>query len=532
MKRALFAITAIAALGFAASALFAPSAPAQQASVTPLATPDTIRQTAQGPVKGFIADNGANVWRGIPFAADTGGENRWRAPRPAESWGDFPREAVAFGPRCPQIANGFTQSDEPFGNGDLLGDEACLNLDIYAPFDAKDKSLPVMVWIHGGSNVSGTSADYDGAFLAENENVIVVSLQYRLGPLGWFSHPALRETATTPEDKAANFAILDQIAALKWVQTNAAGFGGDPANVTIFGESAGGHNVAALLGSPLAKGLFHRAILQSGGFNSTPVAEAEGQEGDLENPSLEVAERLGGPEKFHTASTAEAFAAFETSDGGVLTLPRVIQDGVTIPATPLRAAFDSTDTFNAVPIITGTNRDEMKLFQVLDPAFTKTRFGQFIVARDPKFYAASAEYGSRIWRIRSVDLPAAQMAAAGHEDVYAYRFDWDDGGKVLFTNLKKLLGAGHAMEIPFVFNKFELLGEMDKYMFQKKTLNARQELSRSMGAYWASFARTGTPANSDGIAWPAYAAASHGLLTQQPTRPSFALIAKKMAALS
>jgi len=267
-----------------------------------------------------------------------------------------------------------------------------------------------------------------------------------------------------------------------------------------------------LLGSPLAKGLFHRAILQSGGFDSTSVAEAEGLEGNLENPSLVVATRLGGPEKFHTASTAEIFDAFEKSEGGALTLPRVIQDGVTIPSTPLRDAFNSTDTFNTVPIITGTNRDEMKLFQATSPEFTKRRLGKFIVARDAKFYAASAEYGSRIWRIRAVDMPAAQMAAAGHEAVYAYRFDWDDGGKVLLTDLKKLLGAGHAMEIPFVFNKFQLLGEMDKYMFQKKTLAARDSLSRDMGTYWASFARTGVPTNSDSVAWPAYSAGGEALV--------------------
>jgi para-nitrobenzyl esterase len=369
-----------------------------------------------------------------------------------------------------------------------------------------------MVWIHGGSNVSGRSADYDGANLAANENVIVIALQYRLGPLGWFSHPALRESAATPEDKAANFALLDQIAALRWVQANAASFGGDQANVTIFGESAGGHNVAALLASTLAKSLFHRAIIQSGGFDSVSIAEAEGRDGDQPNPSLEVAERLGGFENFHTATTAETFAAFQLDGSGTMNLPRMVQDGVTIPATPLRTAFSSTEAFNAVPIITGTNRDEMKLFQVLNPAFTKRRLGQFIMARDAKFYAASAEYGSRIWRIRAVDMPAAQMAAAGHGQVYAYRFDWDDGGKVLFTDLKKLLGAGHAVEIPFVFNRFELLGAMDKYMFQKKTLPARNTLSRAMGAYWASFARTGIPANVDGIKWPAYAATNETLI--------------------
>lgn len=498
MKRAIFALAAISA------ASLLPQALAQSVA------PETARSIPQGELVGFVAESGAHVWRNVPFAADTSGENRWRAPRPASAW-EGTREATEFGPRCPQIANGFTQSEVEFERGDLLGDEACLNLDIYAPADAIGNDLPVMVWIHGGSNVSGRSADYDGSFLAANENVIIVAVQYRLGPLGFFSHPTLRDTASLPEDHGANFAALDLIAALQWVKSNAGAFGADAGNVTIFGESAGGQNVATLLGSPLAEGLFHRAIIQSGGFDSVTVAQAEGREGDLPNPSTDVAARLGGSDKFHTATTAQIFGAFELANG-IMELPKVIQDGVTIPDTPLREAFSSTDTFNAVPIITGTNRDEMKLFQVLNPVFTRRRLGQFIVARDQKFYSASSDYGSRVWRIRAVDMPATQMAAAGHDQVYAYRFDWDDGGRVALTNLKKLLGASHAMEIPFVFNRFQLLGAMDRFMFQKKTFEARDELSRDMGTYWASFARDGVPSHSGEPQWPTYSAGGEAVL--------------------
>jgi para-nitrobenzyl esterase len=510
MKRTLLIIATLVTLGIGASVLFAGDAPAQQ-SATPVTATETARTIAQGDLVGFVAPSGAHVWRNVPFAADTGGENRWRAPRPAPVW-DGVREALAQGPRCPQIANAFTMSDDPFENGDLLGDEACLNFDIYAPADAEGKNLPVMMWIHGGSNVSGTSADYDGSFLAANENVIVMVVQYRLGPLGWFSHPALRESAQTPEDASANFGTLDLIAALEWIKTNAASFGGDAGNVTIFGESAGGHNVATLLAAPRAKGLFHRAIIQSGGFDSLSIDEAEGRTGDQSNPSLEVASRLGGPERFHTASTQQVFDAFELDGSGFMDLPRVIEDGVVLPDTPLRAAFSSTETFHTVPIITGVNRDEMKMFQVLDPRFTRTRFGRLVVARDAKFYAASAEYGSRVWRIRAVDMPATQMAEAGHGQVYAYRFDWDDGGRVFITNLKKLLGAAHGMEIPFVFNKFELLGPMDRFMFQKKTFKARDELSRDMGAYWTSFAREGVPNHPTKPDWPAYVSGDEALI--------------------
>ena len=475
-------------------------------SISPQAAEVTQVKTAQGELIGFIAGNGAHVWRGVPYAADTSGQNRWRAPRPAAPWEGI-RQALDFAPVCPQIATVFTPI-ESFINGELEGSEDCLILDIYAPENAAGKSLPVMLWIHGGSNVSGSSLLYVGKNLAVNEDVIIMSVQYRLGPMGWFSHPALVESAQTLEDKSANFGTLDLIAALKWVQANAKAFGGNPDNVTIFGESAGGHNVSTLLASPLAGGLFHRAIIQSGSFDSVTIDEARGVSGDLPNPSFDVTKRLGGPEKFHSASLAEVFAAFDLENiesEGFMDLPRIIRDGVVLPKTPLRNAFSSLETFNNVPIMSGTNKDEMKLFHLFDVRFTKTKFGQFIVAKDQNFYDAASDYSTRVWKIRSVDRPLAMMDEAGHSNVYGYRFDWDEGGKFLWMDLSKMLGAGHAVEIPFVLNRFKLLGEDgDKLLFGKKTAQSREKLSRAMGRYWASFARHGVP-QSDGFAtWPVF----------------------------
>ena len=153
------------------------------------------------------------------------------------------------------------------------------------------------------------------------------------------------ESAETPEDASANFGTLDLIAALKWVKANAASFGGNPNNITIFGESAGGHNVATLLATPLAKGLFHRAIIQSGSFDSVSVDEARGISGEERNTSMEVAKKLGGPDKFHTASLADIFDAYDLDGGGFMEVPRIIQDGVVLPETPLRDAFSSLDNF-------------------------------------------------------------------------------------------------------------------------------------------------------------------------------------------
>ena len=472
-----------------------------QSSASPVLAPETTRTVQNGKIVGFVADNGTHVWRGIPFAADTSGENRWRAPRRAPDW-EGARSALEFSQACAQIATPFTQIDG-WVDGELEGSEDCLALDIYAPADAAGRNLPVMVWIHGGSNVSGASQLYVGDQLAANEDVIIVAIQYRLGPLGWFSHQALRDTAETAEDKAANFAILDQIAALRWVRDNIAGFGGNPSLVTIFGESAGGADVAGLLASPLAKGLFHRAIIQSGFFDSETRADAENADSELDNPSSLVAKRLGGFDKFHSASTAEIFAAFELVDG-FTELPRMIQDGVSLPATPLRDAFSSTETFNAVPIMTGTNRDENKLFFLFDERLVKRKFGRFIVRRNPDLYEAASDFSGRNWRVRSVDWPAAQMAAAGHEDVYTYRFDWDEGGRFLWTDLSKILGAAHGLEIPFVFNRFEFSKTADPILFPKKTFQTRDALSRAMGAYWASFARDGRPAAPGQPNWQPY----------------------------
>lgn len=469
---------------------------------TPTLAPETTVTVAQGEIAGFIAQNGSYTWRGVPFAADTSGQNRWRAPRPAPAW-DGTREALAFSPACAQIASPFTPI-ESWTNWTLEGSEDCLKMDVYAPAQSKGENLPVMVWIHGGSNVSGASQLYVGENLAANENVIVMSVQYRLGPLGWFSHPDLVESAETPEDAAANFGTLDLIAALKWVRENAASFGGNPENVTIFGESAGGHNVVSLLASPLAEGLFDKAIIQSGSFDSVTVDEARGVTGEQPNPSLEVAERLGGVEKFHTATTAEVFDAFKLDAGGFMDLPRVIQDGVVLPETPLRDAFASPDTFNAVPVISGINKDEMKLFYLFDENLTKQKFGKFIVAKDQDFYDAASEYSSRVWRIRSVDWPLAMMRDGGHENVYAYQFDWDEGGKFLWSDMSKILGAAHSMEIPFVFNRYKFFGDADKIIFQKKTLETRDELGRAMGTYWADFARNGTPGQGGGAPWEPY----------------------------
>ena len=472
--------------------------------------PEPARETARtltgGDVVGHLAENGAQVWRNIPFAAPPTGDLRWRAPRPHPGWAG---ERVSITPpeRCPQVANALDQGSdaEP---GALLGAEDCLYLDVYAPAGAGpgDADRPVMMWIHGGANVWGYADQYDGSKLAANEDVVVAVVQYRLGPLGFFAHPALREAGDDLRDRAANFALLDQIAALDWLAGNAAQFGGDASNITIFGESAGGHNVAGLLASPLAEGKFHRAIIQSGSLDTTPLALAEGSEGPDPNAAIPAAERMAGEDAgaadLRAASLQAVYDAYGAgADLRSMAPPRMIEDGVVLPEGGIRAALGEAGGFNAVPVITGVNRDEMKLFNALDPELVTEVVGLFPRPRDRAYYNALAEYQSRIWRVTAVDEAADLMTGAGHDAIWAYRFDWDEGGSFLFTDLSVLLGAAHAVEIPFVFDHFDFFGEFNDLLFNDANRDGREALADAMGAYWGEFARTGDPGAAGGPEW-------------------------------
>ena len=219
----------------------------------------TYRHTSHGDIVGFIDRHGARSWQGVPYASPPTKDLRWRAPRPPQNSYEL-RETLIPSDPCPQFALAAEISDES-ATRRLIGKEDCLYLNVWSPPNAVD--LPVMVWVHGGGNTIGNGGSYNGAWLAANREVVVVTINYRLGVFGWFRHPAIR--TGNHEDDSGNFGTLDIIQSLKWVNENILEFGGDPKNVTIFGESSGGRNVLAMIVSPLAKGLFHKAIVQSGG---------------------------------------------------------------------------------------------------------------------------------------------------------------------------------------------------------------------------------------------------------------------------
>ncbi|MBT8075551.1 MAG: carboxylesterase family protein, partial [Gammaproteobacteria bacterium] len=235
----------------------------------------TLIETASGPVRGIWEVNGALSWRGIPYAEPPIGDLRWKAPRRAPAH-EGVLAATRFGAISTQRIEVMPGID-PMLWGTAIGSEDCLTLNVWAPGAQtnQDSGLPVMVWLHGGSNVSGSGSFFNGCYLSAQQNVVVVTLNYRLGLFGWFSHPALRKVAETELDRSPNFALLDIILALKWIRENIAAYGGNPNNVTLFGESAGAMNTMALLYSPLAKDLFHKVIMQSGGLRQTPVEVAE-----------------------------------------------------------------------------------------------------------------------------------------------------------------------------------------------------------------------------------------------------------------
>ena len=500
---------------------------------------DTRRTTTSGEVLGGAGRYGSHAWLGIPFAAPPVGALRWRAPQLPAPWKE-PRVATKFGRACVQPATLFVSNEEP--NGEVIGTEDCLYLNVWAPvLDAAklpqgDERLPVMVWIHGGGNSLGNAVSYDLGHLATGQRVLAVSVHYRLGPLGWFRNAALREGNADPLDGSGNYGTLDLIRALEWVRDNAAAFGGNPGNVTIFGESAGGQNVYSLLLSPRAKGLFHRAIAQSPVLAKFTLGAAENFTDDLVEPghansSNEALVRLllrdgtsvdraaakvqlqtMGPGKISEylrgKDAAEIIRAYLDGNGGsnlrMLSMPLVLPDGVVQPKDKWIEAFARSDGWNQVPVLTGTNLDEAKLFLFLNPKFTWKLFGVLPRMRDEEKYEASSRTMSRLWKAASVDDVAEAMLTSGSRDVYAYRFDWGRLPTKLGTNLSKMLGAAHGMEIQFAHGHFQ--GQLGEFLSEEGK-EEREALSAAMMGYWAQFARTGKPGTAGGPQWPAYDAA-------------------------
>ncbi|MBW2267207.1 MAG: carboxylesterase family protein [Deltaproteobacteria bacterium] len=479
---------------------------------TPGPSPETELTIAQGTLVGSTSEaDDVHAWRGIPFARPPVGELRWRAARRPDAW-EGTLEALASGSECLQA-----------GGDPVLGSEDCLYLDVFAPTDALARSelLPVMFWIHGGGNTMGAGNQLDPSRLVAENRVVVVTINYRLGVLGWFSHPALRARAESRMDASGNFGTLDMIRALEWVHENIASFGGNPGRVTIFGESAGGIDVFSLLLSPVARGLFHSAVAQSGVPSSMTRNQAEAFT-DAEDPGLggsssellvallqqagEAEDRDGAKrlaanmsEKaivrfLRGQSGEEILAPFVASIGDrtmpIYISPTVIRDGTVIPNREPLDAFATPGAYNAVPVIAGTNREESKLFFALTSPHVSRTFGIPTHITDERLYDIEGEYGGLVWRAQGADEPIAAMHRVQGDSVWAYRFDWDEEPTLLGLDLSELLGAAHGLELPFVFGLTDL-GFAGRLLFED--LESAAELSRQMRSYWSNFAYTLAP---------------------------------------
>jgi para-nitrobenzyl esterase len=503
--------------------------------------------TDKGMVHGATA-GGVRSFLGIPFAATTGGDNRWKPPQPAAPW-TTTLKATTLGPICPQI-------DPSTMVYATTSDENCLSLNVWTPDPAPTKPLPVMVWIFGGAFVfgSGGAAPYSGNNLVPKGDVVLVSMNYRVGPLGFLTHSAL--AAEDPSHSTGNYGLLDQQAALKWVQTNIAAFGGDKSNVTIFGESAGGKSVCLQLLSPGSKGLFNKAIIESGlclvpGMTLAP-AEAEGDRfaqamgcaGADSGTALSCLRGLSPTALTNGPANAPAplpGGLFYQDSSTTLSFQPIV-DGVFLTDQPL--ALFTANKEAAVPVLQGTNTNEGILFQIpaLGPYVSVTTQADYLAALTRTFGSSSAGAIAARYPVAGEDAgaPSGDAGAAGG-DAEAGSLDAGAGSPMTFATpdaaltrissdalfvcpargLERLLSANalktylysfngpltgvpvpqlvgqafHSSELPYVFGNSFLLGSVP---------DAGLPLVSAMEDYWTQFATTGDPNGGSNPMWPAY----------------------------
>ena len=508
---ALAALTLTAAGATAAEAGAAAAASGGNPTVT----------TSDGAVRGAaVPGSTVDAFLGLPYAAPPTGNMRWRPPQPLAQWQGV-RDATSFAPSCPQ-----NPTLNPFLPPGLTSED-CLYLNVYTPTLRHNASRPVLVWIHGGALTEDAGRNYDGSELAA-DGIVVVTINYRLGALGFLAHPAL---ASRPDGPAGNYGLMDQQAALRWVQANIGRFGGDPHNVTIAGESAGGLSVLAQLVSPGSRGLFQRAIIQSGSFalNQEPLAAAEAS-GEA------FAAQAGCPDQ-----TAECLRHLPVStllahQSGVY-IPSVV-DGTVLTESIGTALADGR--FARVPILNGTNYDEERIFvsfghaisggtNVMIPGGAVTagsyqsdiaavlgvpaaRAAAIAAEYPPAAYPSPAVAFSALVGDANFACPALRIDqwTSQRVPVFAYEFN-DDSAPLRFT--PPLVGppvATHGSELQYLFDlpNAPVAG----------TLNADQEaLAASMRAAWASFAASGNP-GSTAVPWPAFSDGAQ-MLSLVPPRP-------------
>ena len=487
---------------------------------------DSAVSVDSGRIRGTVA-NGVAAFKGIPYVAPPVGPLRWKPPQPVAAWKDV-RSATAFGPACPQ-----PPILEKMWGIKYRTDEDCLGLNVWTAAASPSEMRPVMVWIHGGAFISGSSegTGTEGPELAR-QGIVVVSFNYRLGPLGFLALPSLsRESA---QGVSGNYGLLDQIAALEWVKRNIRTFGGDPGKVTIFGESAGAGSVCMLVASPLARGLFHGAIMQSGVafIGNTYLKKASGPVASAEQSG---ATRFGDDLAALRAKSADAIV----NTGGVKAdvffgagdYYGPIVDGWVIPNDP--ESIYGAGQQAAVPLLVGTNADEGSVFTGALPfasaqayraslGYAYPGIGEQVFALYPAYLPFQIKpAATRLLTDSSFLSTARRMAryqAPRNPRTFQYHFTRSSNFAMLYG-----YGAYHAAEIPYVFSTIDALLAATPTAYQAKD----RELARTMSAAWVRFATTGDPNGVDLPKWSAYTAAADPYLEFGNTiKPGSALHSK------
>ena len=487
-------ITAVAA-GLALAAGTANAAPAGTAS--PLRGP--VVRTTGGALRGARA-GAVDEFLGIPYAAAPTGALRWHAPQPAAPWTGI-KDATAYGDHCAQPAS-------PFGVASTSED--CLNLNVFTPASGAGHLLPVMVWIHGGANVVGESGDYDPTPLVR-DGVIVVTINYRLGALGFLADPAL----SGPSGASGDYGLMDQQAALRWVQNNIGRFGGDRRDVTLFGESSGGLSVLSQLASPQGKGLFSKAIIESGGYDLNTATLATAQ-----SAGEQFAAKTGCADEPTTAQTASCLRNLPVSTILDDENPAGYQpdiDGHTLTQT-LTSAF-ADGQFNRVPVINGSNHDERRLF-VAEAALegypvtvadyqgmisaelgVSPQSAAVIAAQYPtSTYPNPSEALSAAWTDESFACPALSIdqSISRYAPTYAYEFNDENAPELYLPPTTFPYGAAHESELQYLFT-------LSNTAYPAALTTAQQQLAATMEQDWTTFARQGNPnSHSAESRWPRF----------------------------
>jgi para-nitrobenzyl esterase len=483
------------------------------AGVTPDARPDgngdagAIRTQVtidDGVLEGRIVNGNIRSFLGIPYAKPPVGALRWAAPQKNDGWATI-KDAGKFGPRCAQLESTVLQNA-------ASNDEDCLYLNVWSPLTAKSK-LPVMVWIHGGGNVNGSASEpvpfvksgffYSGEFLAQR-NVVVVSLNYRLGVFGFFGHPDLAKEGSP----LGNQGLLDQQLALEWVKNNVAKFGGDPSNVTIFGESAGSQDVCLHVAAPKSRGLFHRAISESGGCTAHEQVAADAAELTTTLAAKVGCKGDGVLACLRGKSVADLLAAVPTGTTVGQGFGPIV-DGDFMPDQP-RTLYDAGNIAK-VPYILGSNTDEGTLFTVGQPQVASESeltaqlaknftpppaeiealypLGATVDGGSPYTDVLARVFGDAVLICTTYDT-AVRAAKAG-SSVYMYNFD-------IPVDIPGLnLGATHGSELVYVF------GTATNFTAETRKVSDRVQ------TYWTNFANTGDPNGTDVLAWPKFSQAAN-----------------------